>query len=104
MAVYRHFDLAGVGHCWIEYGGYTITCRSTENGPLLLLVSAFDDDARCASDLHDRVSGRCLLNRTIVLKSTLGPLTPLILQTFSFSNRHTEGSGLGRVFAGEIAL
>lgn len=100
VVAYRQFDLPAVGHCWIERDGYTITCRSTEMGPSLLLLSAPDDDS-CSPDLPHGVPERCLLSHTKALKSTLGPLSPLTLHEFSLQNRHGSGPGPGGPYPGE---
>jgi hypothetical protein len=88
VVIYRHFDLPGVGPCWIENSGYSIACRSTEIGPSRLIASS--RDGSCSEDLSEP-SETCRYSETI--GTGLGPLSPLKLWDFSFLRRRNAEAG-----------
>jgi hypothetical protein len=77
IMLHQGFELPGVGHCWIDRDGRTIVCRSTENGPPLVLVT--DDDA---SSCDSKPTGQAKKIRTLHSNSPSGPLSPLSLYIF----------------------
>ena len=74
----RAFEAPGVGSCWIDGFSGVLECRSTNGGPLMVMVTVRESEWTCEPDSNarDRVI------RSLNSNSGDGPLSPLILRSF----------------------
>jgi hypothetical protein len=82
VIAYRTFELAEVGTCWLGGFGFGIECRSTASTPPLLLAEVNNDERTCPQD-STVLDVKNKISRSLDSAYAPGPLTPLVLRTFS---------------------
>jgi hypothetical protein len=100
MAVSSRFQLQPVGSCWIDASGFSVRCRSTDNGPDHVLLTFASSDSTCpieksgsdgaaegnhadAATKNVESTASAAVFRELSGKSDTDPLSPLALYTFS---------------------